>query len=680
MKNYKNIIFFVIPVFILVIVVGICCFWQDKDSINSVKFVLNVNDEMQEGVSLFESDGVYYAFLPSYTDLNNTNIKSDKGYKIFVNDSEYKQNTTCGELKTDTEYKISLTNLFGIKVVEEKLIIMKSANIPSLSIKLSNGTIEDINADKEVSKKGIIQIIKEDKTVDYSGSFKALHGRGNSTWSQNKKSYTLQFSQAYDLLGMGSGENWVLLSNSFDESGLRNKLAYDVAKELGVKYAVDSEYVDLYIDNVYYGLYLLAEKIEVGENRVNITNLENETQEVNVAPLSTYPQYKAEMNGKVLRGFDIPNNPKDISGGYLVQIEHHVDRIENKESLFQTDDLSFSVSSPKYSSREQIQYLSNRFQKCENAIKEDDLSMLDVDSFVIYYLVQELFANNDNCSVFYYKDVDSFSNKIYACSIWDFDLSVGNGWRTANMNPQVLYRNTGNWFNYLYNNKQFRSLLVEKYTNDVKTNMQKTVYERAVEYGQKIRCSFDMDKIRWEHSNSTIQNPWADESQNRFYSIDEHINYIVSFMQSRIKFLDSVWIDGEQFYSVKFSSSEDIVPYIKTYSVPVNSEFNEIPIPEPDLTKRYVFVGWFDEEGNKYVPGRTIMQDESYFAKWEKIGGEELAEDAPLSLIGRIKQFVSKNRYLILGWGVILIGIMAFVIFDFRQVIKSRRYRNGRKH
>ena len=33
-------------------------------------------------------------------------------------------------------------------------------------------------------------------------------------------------------------------------------------------------------------------------------------------------------------------------------------RIENKESLFETDDLRFSVSSPKYIRKEQVNYIS----------------------------------------------------------------------------------------------------------------------------------------------------------------------------------------------------------------------------------------------------------------------------------------------------------------------------------
>ena len=42
------------------------------------------------------------------------------------------------------------------------------------------------------------------------------------------------------------------------------------ATNLGLKYTSKSTFVDLYINDVYYGNYLLIESVEVGESRVNI--------------------------------------------------------------------------------------------------------------------------------------------------------------------------------------------------------------------------------------------------------------------------------------------------------------------------------------------------------------------------------------------------------------------------
>lgn len=647
-----------------------CIYIQNESSIDTVRFIAKADDDIIQSISLYHDNGKYYAFLPSYADFDSLSIEYSTKYSLYLDGEHYKSNSSFSKIQTDKEYSIELKNGFGMPVCKEKLIIMKADNIAALSIHLINGTIDNINADKEISKTGLATLIKANKKVDYAGSIKKIHGRGNSTWGQEKKSYTLELPEETDLLGMGAGKSWVLLSNSFDESGLRNKLVYDAAKEIGVKFAVDSEYVDLYVDSVYYGLYLLCERVDVGKNRVEITDLEEKTKSVNQYPLSNYHQFEEETDGKMKRGFKISNNPTDITGGYLVQIEHHGGRIENKESLFQTDTLSFSVSSPKYASQKQIDYLYNYFNTVESKIIEGDLSDIDLDSFVDYYLIQELFANKDISSVYFCKDSDLIDSKVYACSIWDFDLSIGNSWLYSNTNPSVLYRNTGNWFDYLYDNSTFKASLQEKYTNIIKPKLNTIIYSKLEEYGNTINSSFAMDKIRWGY----IINAWSDQSQNRFDTLDEHINYIVDFMNQRIKFLDSAWIDGVDYRFVGFFTPERK----DYYSVRLGESFTDEPNPECDAANNGEFLGWYDDDGNKYVSGKVITQNETYTAKWEKMGDDT---GALLSLINRVKANPMHEKIFIAG-GLIFIGcaIIFFVIVDTRNTMKSWRYPNGHKH
>ena len=157
----------------------------------------------------------------------------------------------------------------------------------------------------------------------------------------------------------------------------------------------------------------------------------------------------------------------------MVQIEHHADRIEDKESLLQTDDLSFSVSSPKYISKEQVHYLSGYLNNVEKQLKNNEPTEIDVDSFVKYYLLHEVFANSEDSSCFLCKDTNSIDRKLYACSVWDADLCIGNSWLTTDVNPAVLYCNRGNWINYLYDNQEFRSLLTDYYISFFKSDIQR---------------------------------------------------------------------------------------------------------------------------------------------------------------------------------------------------------------
>ena len=385
----------------------------------------------------------------------------------------------------------------------------------------------------------------------------------------------------------------------------------------------------------------------------------------------------------MIRGYDIAENPKNITGGYLVQIEHHEEKLAARESLFRTDSLSFSVSSPKYASRQQITYLSDYFNTVESQLAKGDLSNINVDSFVKYYLIQELFANKDKNSVFFCKDSDEVDSQVYACSIWDFDLSIGNGWLVSNVNPSVLYRNTDNWFEYLYDNPIFQSRLKEMYASVIKSDLDTLLYHRLEEYRNTVSSSFAMDKRRWRKANNgytvsdtdkTDSSTWGRQSQHHFDTLDEHISYISDFMNQRIQFLDSAWIDDVTYCFVSFSTPENT----DYFTVREGDVLTEEPIPSYDNNDDR-FIGWYDADGKEYVPNQTVTRSVNYNAKWEEYGDSGSKATALLSLIERIKANPLHESVLLSGGLIIMVcAILYFVITDIRKA-KKRRYDDGRE-
>lgn len=53
---------------------------------------------------------------------------------------------------------------------------------------------------------------------------------------------------------------------------MRNKLAFDLAEQLGMTYVPDCAYVDLWINGEYRGTYLVCEKVELGTTRLNLND------------------------------------------------------------------------------------------------------------------------------------------------------------------------------------------------------------------------------------------------------------------------------------------------------------------------------------------------------------------------------------------------------------------------
>ncbi len=97
-----------------------------------------------------------------------------------------------------------------------------------------------------------------------------IRGRGNLSWSMHQKSYKLEFKNKQTLLGMPKDRDRALISNYADKSLMKNYLMYHLATKMGMPYAPRCEYVELYLNKEYLGVYLLTETIKKSQNRVNL--------------------------------------------------------------------------------------------------------------------------------------------------------------------------------------------------------------------------------------------------------------------------------------------------------------------------------------------------------------------------------------------------------------------------
>ena len=164
----------------MLFIIMFCIYLQEKDSIDSVRFTLEANNEEIQSINLYQYDGKCYVFLPSYADYNTMRIKYNAS-SLYINGKLFTSNSSFSDINTDEEYSIVIKNFLGIPVCESKIVFMKGENIPALSITLIDGTIDDINTSKEVSKSGYATMINSDKTVDYAGGLKEILYSGVST-------------------------------------------------------------------------------------------------------------------------------------------------------------------------------------------------------------------------------------------------------------------------------------------------------------------------------------------------------------------------------------------------------------------------------------------------------------------------------------------------------------------
>ncbi|MBQ8348200.1 MAG: CotH kinase family protein [Ruminococcus sp.] len=389
-----------------------------------------------------EWDDCRYIFLPATADRNDLIItyQSENG-ELTLNGNKVVSGASTSLLSEADEFDIKVSNTDC-----GKLKIMQS-NLGCIYLSTSTGGLDALDNNRWLIETGSALMLDADGAVEYSGELKKIKAHGNSSWDYSKKkSYNINLPKKENLYGMGKAKKWALLSNYLDHSMLRNKVSIEISRAGGMEYAMDSVFVDLYADGSYRGTYQLNERVQVQKQRVNIRDLEEETEEINDKELDEYtpvvvgiPENTSEQYVvNSYKYYDIPNNPKDITGGYLLQFQICTRYGYKAKSGFVTSrGQAVEIDGPEYASKEQVLYIRNFVQEMEDAIYSETgynskgkhySEYIDVDSLITAYLVQEISMNIDatQTSFYFYKDSDlTGDGKIHFGPAWDFDLAYG---------------------------------------------------------------------------------------------------------------------------------------------------------------------------------------------------------------------------------------------------------------
>ena len=334
----------------------------------------------------------------------------------------------------------------------------------------------------------------------YNGKM-TVNVRGNTSAGYAKKPYKLKLDKKASPFGLGSSKSkhWVLLANMPDMSNMRNKLAFDFAASIGVL-AMESTWVDVVVNGRFDGLYQFCEHVRIAADRV---------------PVFDWEGHSAD-NGHTAEDLSwIDPEQTDVNGGWIFEFSNEMDEVSRFTITSGNLRMLTMVNSPEFLNTNgdmfnaAKRYLQNYFDACTSSTRKSPegrhySAYCDVDSMVGYFLVQELFGNQDAGakSRYAYKDI---GEKMFWGPVWDFDHAAG----TANMqkpSPERWHAAQGSMYCEWLSDYRFARRVRARY-NQVRGAYAALAADGGLidSYAEYLRESAAANDARWPQARTFAQ-------------------------------------------------------------------------------------------------------------------------------------------------------------------------------
>ena len=315
---------------------------------------------------------------------------------------------------------------------------------------------------------------------------------------------------------------WALLGNYGDKTLIRNVLSFEISRIFNITFTSECVYVDLMINGQYKGTYNLCDKIEVSETRIKIKKLSKE------------------------------DSLSKISGGYLIEVDGFA-YLEN--SYFNSrKGVPITIKYPDVGdiSSDQKNYIKEKFNDLEFEIYNNNITNIDIPSFVKFFLIEELIGNAESywsCFLYKERNDDSF----YFGPVWDNEMTFDNDNRVYPINCKNDFI-----FNY-----GLSAGTMDKFVNQVLKN--NIVFNKTIQFWKeitesKLNASYlsnfidekvnlineskNLNFMRWNFSNIKVS-----FTPKIYDSYEDEVSYVKEFVKNRINRLNN-YILGQK-YEIK---------------------------------------------------------------------------------------------------------------------------------
>ncbi len=308
----------------------------------------------------------------------------------------------------DARCNLAELEFYGYKGEGDDSHLYQLTNLPTVVINTQNAQAIKSKTTYILSN---VAIISDGGTSLLETTQTQIRGRGNASWDFPKKPFRIKFADKQAPLGAPAGNrDWTLINNYGDKTLMRNILAFEVSRRVGMAYTPFCTPVDVILNGEYQGCYQLCDQVEVATNRV------------------------------------------DAKNGYLIEIDAYA--YGEKVYFYSSRGIPVTVKYPddeKITST-QLDFIKNYFGSFEKAVFSSSYTSatsgyrkyLDLDSFLKNFIVGEFSGNTDTYwSVYMYKD--GAEGPFFTGPVWDYDLAFENDQRTYPINSlsDYIYASAG---------------------------------------------------------------------------------------------------------------------------------------------------------------------------------------------------------------------------------------------
>ncbi|MDD6784216.1 MAG: CotH kinase family protein [Prevotellaceae bacterium] len=420
----------------------------------------------------------------------------------------------------DARCNISELRFYGKEGEGDDSRLYQLTNLPLIVIR-TEANISEVTS-KTTWLPGHVNIISDNGTAFKTDSMN-VRGRGNGSWTFEKKPYKLKLANKTRLLGMpANAKEWTLINNYGDKTMIRNNVAFKLSEIFEMDYTPACTLVDVVFNGQYKGSYQLCDQIEVRKNRVDITEMTPED-----------------------------NSGENLTGGYLIEIDAYAGS-EPKHFTSAKYNIPVTVHYPDNEdiTTQQFQYIQKAFNElCESVYSDFYKSelggysnYLDENSWLKYFLIEELSGNTDGYwSVYLTKDRN---DKFRVSPVWDFDLAFDNDRRTHPILTMTDFLSLSTKSSAANGVRNFNRKIVESCSKELKELWSWYRYRGNLNYeylkacvdslGEENSLSQEYNYIRWPILNVCTQQQYTTRG-----SYKAEVDFINEYLYDRLAWLDN---------------------------------------------------------------------------------------------------------------------------------------------